>query len=79
MKKNKQRHQAIVTQPIVFLGMFPVSFPQAGQGDPSPPPLFPPTVMIVGPCWAGGGAYMGWGAIIMGCPYILNYDMIIQI
>ena len=63
--------------------MFPVSFPQAGQGEPSPLLLFPPTVMMVGPAagggGGGGGAYIGATGItgatgamgaIMGAPYI---------
>jgi hypothetical protein len=46
----------MVMQPIFFLGMFPVSFPQVGQGEPSPdPPLFP-RLIIIGPgAGAGGG------------------------
>ena len=49
VRTNKTRHQTMVMQPIVFLGMFPVSFPQVGQGEPDPElPLFP-KLMIIGP------------------------------
>jgi hypothetical protein len=45
----------MATQPTVFLGMFPVSFPQVGQGEPSPDPPWFPRLMIIGPCWTGAG------------------------
>ena len=42
VRTNKTRHQTMVTLPTTFLGMFPVFFPQAGQGEPSPEwSLFP--------------------------------------
>ena len=60
-------HQIIATIPTFFLGMFPVSLAHDGQGDPLPLSPPPPTVTIVGPA-AGGGAYIGAGAI--GAAYI---------
>lgn len=47
----RHRHQAIAVKPIVFRGMFYVSFPQVLQGEPWPPllPLFP-RLIIMGPC-----------------------------
>ena len=52
LKKSRTRHHTIVTHPTVFLGMFPVSFAQVGQGEPSPdPPLFA-RLMIIGSCCA---------------------------
>ena len=65
--------------------MFPVSFAQLGQGDPSPLLLFPPTVMTVGPAAGAGGAYIGAGAIIgaatigagaiIGAAYMISYKI----
>ena len=52
----------MATQPTFFLGMFPVSLPQVGQGEPLPLSLFP-TVITVGPAAGAGGAYMGAGAM----------------
>ena len=52
----------MVTQPIFFLGIWPVSFPQTGQGEPDPSLLPPPTVMIVGPAAGAGAPYAGGGA-----------------
>ena len=70
VKKRRQRHQRMATIPTFFLGMFPVSLQQDGHGEPSPPPLFPPTVMTVGPAAGGGGAYIGAAGAIMGAAYI---------
>jgi len=55
---KRKMHQTMATGPSFFLGMFPVSFPQVGHGEPSPlpPPLLLPRLMIMGPAaWAGGG------------------------
>lgn len=46
----------MATVPILFLGMFPVSLVQVGQGEPSPLLLLLfPSVMMVGPWAAGAG------------------------
>jgi hypothetical protein len=54
LQLDSTMHQIMATIPTFFLGRFPVSFPQVGQGLPLPLfPLLPAMMMVWG--WAGGG------------------------